>query len=111
MATKIDAEVAERKARELLDKRIDAVRDLVKSRQTLADLHEQVERAQEADLKSYRAALRDGWSVEELKKLGIEEPAKKRARKTPRTTPGPQGPAKRSGSPLGDAQGAQDVAP
>lgn len=86
MVTKLDAETAEAKARELLDNRIDAVRELVRSRQALADLQEQVERAQDEDLKCYRAALSGGWSADELRKLGIEEPVKKRARKTPRTT-------------------------
>lgn len=102
MVTKLDAEAAEAKARELLDNRIDAVRELVRSRQALADLQEQVALAQDEDLKRYRAALSGGWSTEELRKLGIEEPAKKRARKTPRTTPAksaetPQGVAPSTG--------------
>lgn len=104
MTAKLDPEVAEKKARELLDNRIDAVRALVKSRQTLADLQEQVEQARDEDLKSYRAALNGGWSADELRKLGIEEPAKKRARKAPRTTRQKGAMSERSEqTPMGDA--------
>lgn len=101
MVMKLDAESAEKKARELLDSRIDAVRALVASRQSLADLQEQVEQAREDDLKKYRAALRDGWSTEELRKLGIDEPVRKRARKTPGTTRSKSGPAKGGSQPSG----------
>lgn len=109
MVMKLDAEAAEAKARELLDDRIVAVRALVGSRQALADLQEQVEAAQSEDLRCYRAALNGGWSADELRKLGIDEPVKKRARKTPRTTPAKGGETSQSAAPsVGETSASQN---
>lgn len=77
MATPLDPQSAEEKARQLLDNRIESVRSLVRSRQHLADLRDQVNEAEKADVAAYRAALRDGWTADELRKLGVDEPAKK----------------------------------
>lgn len=77
MASTLDAQATESRARELLDSRINSVRTLVAARQELASLHEQLGAAELADVKAYRAALSDGWSAEELRKLGLDEPAKK----------------------------------
>jgi hypothetical protein len=49
----------EARARQLLDARMDSMRALVKARQALRD-------AETADLKAYRTALGDGWSVDEI---------------------------------------------
>lgn len=80
----------ETRARDLLDGRMASVRGLVKSRQTVADLHEQLAEAERADVRAYNAALADGWSAEELKKLGLAEPDKK-ARVRRRTAGGAAG--------------------
>lgn len=69
-------EEAERTARELLDGRMAAVRTLVASRQTLNDLRDQVAEAEREDTRLYGVALRDGWSAEELRKIGLGEPEK-----------------------------------
>ncbi|GER23912.1 hypothetical protein NCCP1664_24070 [Zafaria cholistanensis] len=45
--------------------------------QQLADLQAQVEDAERADVQLYAAAQRNGWSLEELRKLGITDPAKR----------------------------------
>ena len=84
MASTLDAQATESRARELLDSRINSVRTLVAARQELASLHEQIGSAELADAKAYRAALSDGWSAEELRKLGLDEPDKKqRVRRRP----------------------------
>ena len=77
MASTLDTHTTESKARELLDHRINSVRALVTARQALDELHEQLAAAEAADVKAYRAALSDGWSADELRKLGLDEPDKK----------------------------------
>lgn len=77
MASTLDAHTTESKARELLDNRINSVRTLVTARQAVADLREQISDAEAEDVKAYRAALADGWSADELRKLGLDEPDKK----------------------------------
>ncbi|GAA4289049.1 hypothetical protein [Georgenia daeguensis] len=77
MAKELSVEDAEKKARELLDRRIASVRTLVTARQRLAELREQVADADREDVRLYNAALNDGWSPDELRKLGLSEPEKK----------------------------------
>mgnify|MGYP001078014216 CR=1 FL=1 len=87
MASTLDAHTIESKARELVDNRIASVRTLVTTRQALVDARAQVSAAEAADVKAYRAALTDGWTVDELQRLGLDEPEKKarvRRRATPR---------------------------
>ena len=94
MASVLDPQVTESKARELLDNRINSVRALVTARQTLDDLREQIAVAEADDVKAYRAALSDGWSADELRRIGLDEPDKKQrvrrraaARKTAQSEP------------------------
>lgn len=94
MAPTPDAHTTEAKARDLLDRRIESVRSLVHTRHTLDDLRAKVADAEADDVKAYRAALSDGWSADELKKLGLDEPAKtQRTRR--RATTRKSAPAKR----------------
>lgn len=94
----IDVEAREEAARRLLDDRIAAVRELSEAEQRAADAREQADaRAREAadvakqvgrDLAdSFNAAVRRGWTPEELRKLGFAPPTtparKSRARKAP----------------------------
>lgn len=72
----LNIEEAERTARELLDGRMAAVRALVEARQGLADLRAQVAEAEREDARLYAAAVRDGWSADELRKIGLGEPEK-----------------------------------
>lgn len=78
----MDAQTTEQRARELLDSRISSVRELVKARQHVHEVREQISEAEMADVKAYRAALADGWTPDELRKLGLDEPDKpKRVRR------------------------------
>jgi hypothetical protein len=93
MASTLDAQTTESKARALLDHRINSVRALVTARQALDDLREQIAAAEAEDVQAYRAALSDGWSADELRKLGLDEPEKKqrvRRRSTSRKSPAAQ---------------------
>lgn len=53
------------------------MRALVTARQQLADLREQVAQAEREDVRLYSAALADGWTTDELRRLGLGEPEKK----------------------------------
>jgi multidrug resistance efflux pump len=85
----LDIEQTRNQARALLDSRIESVTQLVKARQRVADLKEQLTEAERDDKRSYVRATKDGWSTEELKKLGLEPGAVTRRRKTSASqTPG-----------------------
>jgi multidrug resistance efflux pump len=78
----LDIEQTRNQARALLDSRIESITQLVKARQRVADLKEQLAEAERDDKRSYVRATKDGWSSEELKKLGLEPGAVSRRRKT-----------------------------
>ena len=78
----LDIETTRNQARALLDSRVESVTALVKARQRVADLKEQLADAERDDKRSYVRATKDGWSPEELKKLGLEPGAVSRRRKT-----------------------------
>ena len=84
----IDIEQTKAQARALLDSRIESVTNLVKTRQRITDLREQLADAEREDKRAYVRATKDGWSPDELKKLGLESGAAARRRKpaTTRTT-------------------------
>lgn len=90
MTPNLDLKATEAKARDLIDSRIASIRDLVTKRQAVLDLLDQLTAAETADAKAYRAALSDGWKDDELRKLGLDEPAKMarkpRARRTTKTS-------------------------
>ena len=77
MAHDLDPDTTAQRARDLLDKRIQSVRDLVTKRQAVTDLRAQLDTAERDDHAAYTAALRDGWTADELKQLGLSEPAGK----------------------------------
>jgi vacuolar-type H+-ATPase subunit H len=74
-------ETAERKARELLDQRIESVRAVVRAQHDVTTLREQLTEAEREASRLYRSAIADGWSDAELRKLGITESGTKPARR------------------------------
>ncbi|UKA73556.1 hypothetical protein [Arthrobacter sp. FW306-06-A] len=95
MATHIDAEKIENELQQRLSKRMDSVRELVKSRQKVADARDALGTAEDEDARRYQAALTAGWTAEELRSAGLSEPEKKlrvRKRATRRNTPVPPTP-------------------
>jgi hypothetical protein len=84
MAT-LDIEQTRNQARALLDSRIESVTALVKSRQRINELRDQLVTAERDDKRAYVQATRDGWSAEELKKLGLEPAAVMRRRTAKRS--------------------------
>ncbi|UNK47769.1 hypothetical protein [Arthrobacter sulfonylureivorans] len=100
----ISIESTQERARQLLNSRIESVTALVQARQRIADLKEQLAEAEREDKRAYVRATRDGWSEEELKKLGLENAAAKR-RKRPSARP-----EKPSQAPTNDTQGESPLA-
>ncbi|MDP9888639.1 hypothetical protein LFT44_21895 (plasmid) [Arthrobacter sp. FW306-05-C] len=95
MATNIDAEKIERELQKRLSNRMDSVRELVKSRQKVADARDALSVAEDEDVRRYQAALAAGWTADELRSAGLSEPEKKlrvRKRAVRRTTPTPESP-------------------
>lgn len=82
----IDIEATKNQARALLDSRIKSVEELIKARQRVTDLKEKLAAAERDDKRAYVKATRDGWSADELKKLGLEPAAAGRRRKTTAAT-------------------------
>lgn len=80
----ISIEKTQEQARALLDSRIESVTALVKARQRVADLKEQLVEAEKDDKRAYVRATKDGWSADELKKLGLENTAVARRRSVAR---------------------------
>ena len=95
MAPELDIEQTEQKMRELLEARMQSVRALVTSRQTVTDLRAQLADAEADDAKRYASALSDGWSEVELRKLGItpadQKPRARRASTRARQAPATSG--------------------
>lgn len=83
--TTLDLESTKNQARKLLDSRIESVTDLTLARQRVEELREQLADAEREDKKAYVRATKDGWSEDELKKLGLESGgvAKRRGRRSP----------------------------
>lgn len=106
-APTLSPEAAEQRARELLDSRIASVRELVTKSAVLNERREALTEAEAEVANSWRAALRDGWSVDELKSLGLSEPtpAKRRAKRTRKPAS-----ATASSAPAESAEAATDVA-
>ena len=95
MATTLDAGALEQRARQLLDSRIASVRALVSARQAVTELQTRLAEAEREDARLYQVALRDGWTADELRQLGLTEPAKKERvrRRQASSRPAPQTPA------------------
>lgn len=83
----ISIEQTQQQARALLDSRIESITALVKARQRVTDLKEQLAEAEREDKRAYVRATKDGWSTDELKKLGLENATAGRRRAANRKTP------------------------
>ncbi|MDP9394138.1 MAG: hypothetical protein M3Q27_07725 [Actinomycetota bacterium] len=77
MTTNLTPDAAADAAQRLLNDRVDAVRALAKARQQRNDARAHLDEAERADAAAYAAAQRAGWSAEELRKVGFEEPDRK----------------------------------
>lgn len=78
--TTLDLEKTKDQARKLLDSRIASVTELVIARKRVDELREQLAEAEREDKKAYVRATKDGWSEDELKKLGLDSGSATRRR-------------------------------
>lgn len=78
----ISVEQTQDQARKLLDSKIESVTALVKARQRVADLREQLSQAEKDDKRAYVRATKDGWTTDQLKSLGLENSAAGRRRRS-----------------------------
>ena len=88
MTATLDVDTAETRARALLDARIHSVRELVAARQKVLDLQTELADAERTHTTAYKTALRDGWTTDELRTIGLPDPdIKARSKRTkPSTT-------------------------
>lgn len=87
----LSIEQTQEQARRLLDSRIASVTGLVTARQRVADLKDQLADAERESKKAYVRATKDGWTPEELKKLGLENPTATKRSAARKNQPAPQG--------------------
>lgn len=99
MAT-IDLETTKNQARKLLDSRIESVTELVMTRKRVDELREQLANAEREDKKAYVRATKDGWTEDELKKLGLENAAAGRRRRGRKDTAASTSPEMMTGDAL-----------
>ncbi len=101
MTTNLSPDAAAEAAQRLLNDRVDAVRTLAKARQQRIDARAQLDEAERADAIAYAAAQRAGWSTDELRKVGFEEPGRKAPGRPRRVRVGRHG---QEGNAQGDGQ-------
>ncbi len=88
MTTKsLDTDRIEAAARALLDSKVTAVRTLAHARQAREDARTALTDAERVDATTYAAAMRAGWTADELKRVGLDAPSKRNPGRprTPRT--------------------------
>lgn len=81
----MDVQGIENAAKELVEARMESVRELARRRAAVSNVEDQLREAQAADHEAYKAAVKAGWSVDELKKVGLaplDTPAPRRRRKS-----------------------------
>lgn len=83
----IDLETTKDQARKLLDSRIASVTDLVIAYKRLHELREQIVEAEREHKKAYIRATKDGWTEDELKKLGLDRGLATKRRRTSANPP------------------------
>ncbi|MFC5382152.1 hypothetical protein [Aquipuribacter nitratireducens] len=102
----VDTAHVEKAARALLDEKVAAVRLLAQARQRRLDASAALAGAEREDAGAWAAALRAGWTEDELKRVGLDVP-KVRLPGRPRTRAAASAPAKASRGP----EAADDRAP
>lgn len=95
MAKLTDPQQAEEAAQRLLNDRMDYVRRAITARGALDDAREALKEAEKNDAQAFQAAVNnDGWSADELRKIGLTAPNKiqrvqRRRRATKQTADSP----------------------
>jgi len=77
MAAEVSTQDIESAAAALLESRIASIRTLARARQSCADKRAELAIAEKEDAAAYAAAQRAGWSVHELKRVGLDQPTRR----------------------------------
>lgn len=77
MASEVSTQDIESAAAALLENRIASVRVLARTRQVCVDKRAELAAAEREDAAAFAAAQRAGWTVEELKRVGLDQPARR----------------------------------
>ena len=93
MAAAPDADGFEARARTLLDARMTAVRTAAATHAAMSEARDALTTAERAHADAYAAAQRAGWSTEELRKVGLDAPTRRRPGRPRRSTPPATAPA------------------
>lgn len=96
MTTTLDTDRIAAAARALLDDKVTAVRTLAEARQKREDAKSALTDAERGDAAAYAAALKAGWTADELKRVGLDAPTRRapgRPRNTRRSTATSSSPA------------------
>jgi hypothetical protein len=88
MLEALDTQAVEHTARQLLDARITAVRELAKAQIAVDHVRESLDEAEANHATVYTTATRAGWSDAELKQMGLRAPTRRAPRRPPRPRPG-----------------------
>jgi hypothetical protein len=89
MPKPVDIEEAQKTLRELLDQRVEVVNELLHAAQRSVELRAQADEADKETARLYQNAIRQGWTTEELRKVGLEPTGKTTSPKRRRTTTTP----------------------
>lgn len=73
--------VVESRLRAMLDKRMNAVRELVEAEAGVDEARAALSAAQDTHKKAWNRALARGWTEQELRKVNLRKPAPKRTRR------------------------------
>ncbi|TDE88143.1 hypothetical protein EXU48_23760 [Occultella glacieicola] len=72
----------------LLDKRVEAVRELVRRSQNVTNAEANLTAARSEHRKAWMQAIQRGWTEAELRKVGLSRPTAARTRRTSKTDSG-----------------------
>lgn len=75
------------RAQELLQKRLGPIRDLDKYAQEASSARDALRAAESKLADAWTAATKAGWTVDELRKLGIEQPGSRRGGRPKKAAP------------------------
>lgn len=77
MTTTLDTDRIAAAARALLDDKVTAVRTLAEARQKRENAKSALTDAERGDAAAYAAALKAGWTADELKRVGLDAPTRR----------------------------------
>jgi len=74
MPQAVNIEEVQAAVQALLNERVEVVNDLLQAAVKSADLRREADEAERETGRLFQAAVRQGWTVEELKRVGIADP-------------------------------------